>query len=202
MSLCVNPKSLNILVDINLTQVYRTRSKVVNSKPVFNACTQRVMEDWRSGIVTIIVRDRRMRQHDLILGFVPLKLSGILQTSSQVTRWYPLDGGIGFGQIRLFILFRSIKTRLQSQQLGWDAGTFEFTSDKFMAKGYNMNSKHQLKLRTRSSSGKISRAHCKKTDEGDGIFWDVPKKDGKNKLQASSPISIRVTCNIQLLHFK
>lgn len=52
------------------------------------------MRDWRSGIVTVTVRDQRYRQHDPILGVVPLKLSDVLQTSSQVTRWYPLDGGI------------------------------------------------------------------------------------------------------------
>ena len=44
--------------------------------------------------MTITVRDSRHREHDPILGVVPLRLSGILQTSSQVTRWYPLDGGI------------------------------------------------------------------------------------------------------------
>ena len=53
------------------------------------------MRDWRSGIVTVTVRDARHREHDPILGVVPLRLSDILQTSSQVTRWYPLDGGIG-----------------------------------------------------------------------------------------------------------
>ena len=52
------------------------------------------MRDWRSGIVTITVRDQRYREHDPILGVVPLRISDILQTSSQVTRWYPLDGGI------------------------------------------------------------------------------------------------------------
>lgn len=52
------------------------------------------MRDWKSGIVTITVRDQRYRQHDPILGVVPLRLTDILQTSSQVTRWYPLDGGI------------------------------------------------------------------------------------------------------------
>lgn len=52
------------------------------------------MRDWRSGIVTVTVRDQRHREHDPILGVVPLKLSEILSSSSQVTRWYPLDGGI------------------------------------------------------------------------------------------------------------
>ena len=74
--------------------MYRTRAKAVSSKPIFNAGTERFMRDWRSGIVTVTVRDQRYRQHDPVLGVIPLKLSDILQSSSQVTRWYPLDGGI------------------------------------------------------------------------------------------------------------
>ena len=139
------------------------------------------MRDWRSGIVTVTVRDQRMRQHDPILGVVSLKLSDILQTSSQVTRWYPLDGGIGFGRIRISLLFRSVETRLPPQQLGWDVGTFEFVSQNILAHGYQTPSK--LKMRTGGSVGKISRADCKKTDEGDGIYWSVAKKDGKRQLR-------------------
>lgn len=127
------------------------------------------------------VRDQRMRQHDPILGVVPLKLSDILQTSSQVTRWYPLDGGIGFGRIRISLLFRSVETRLPPTQLGWDVGTFEFTSDKILATGYSQNAK--LKMRTGGSTGKIGRVQCKKTDEGDGVFWDISKKDGKSNVR-------------------
>lgn len=44
--------------------------------------------------MTVTVRDQRHREHDPVLGVVPLRLSDVLQTSSQVTRWYPLDGGI------------------------------------------------------------------------------------------------------------
>ncbi|CZR53224.1 probable meiotically up-regulated gene 190 protein [Phialocephala subalpina] len=141
--------------------VYRTRTKVVSSKPIFNAGTERFMHDWRSAIITVTVRDQRMRQHDPILGVVLLKLSDILQTSSQVTRWYPLDGGIGFGRIRISILWRSVETRLPPQQLGWDVGTFEFTSDQIPSIGYNSTA--NLKMRT-------GRTQCKKTDEGDGIY--------------------------------
>jgi hypothetical protein len=145
------------------------------------------MRDWRSGIVTVTVRDQRMRQHDPILGVVPLKLSDILQTSSQVTRWYPLDGGVGFGRIRISLLFRSIETKLPPNQLGWDVGTFEFKSDKILALGYNSNAK--LKLRTGGSSGKIARSECKKLEEGDGMYWDIAKKDGKNSVRL--PVKFR-----------
>ena len=129
------------------------------------------MRDWRSGIVTVTVRDQRYRQHDPILGVVPLRLTDILQTSSQVTRWYPLDGGIGFGRIRISILFRSIETRLPPNMLGWEVGTFEFLSDRIIALGYSSSAK--LKLRTGGSTGKISRTSCHKFDEKDGIYWDI-----------------------------
>ncbi|KAI9804782.1 MAG: hypothetical protein M1825_001150 [Sarcosagium campestre] len=157
--------------------VYRTRAKAVSSKPIFNAGTERFIRDWRSAIVTVTVRDQRMRQHDPILGVVPMKLSEILQTSSQVTRWFPLDGGIGFGRIRLSVLFRSVETKLPPNMLGWDVGTFEFTSDRILALNYTKSAK--LKMRTGGSVGKIPRNQAQSLPEGDGISWDIAKKDGK-----------------------
>lgn len=157
--------------------VYKTRSKAVSSQPIFNAGTERFIRDWRSAIVTVTVRDQRNREHDPILGVVPLKLSDILETSSQVTRWYPLDGGVGFGRVRIALLFRSIETRLPPQMLGWDVGTFEFTSDRILAVGYTHAAK--LKLRTGGSTAKIGRSGAQKLDEGDGYFWDLKADDGK-----------------------
>ncbi|KAL2073399.1 hypothetical protein VTL71DRAFT_10723 [Oculimacula yallundae] len=161
--------------------VYRTRTKAVSSKPIFNAGTERFIRDWRSGIITVTVRDQRMRQHDPILGVVPLKLSEILQSSSQVTRWYPLDGGIGYGRIRISLLFRSVETRLPSKQLGWDVGTFEFTSDKIIATG--LGNKTKLKMRTGGSSGKISKSQCERNETGDGVFWNLVNEEGKSRVR-------------------
>jgi hypothetical protein len=164
--------------------VYRTRSKAVSSHPIFNAGTERFVRDWRSAIITVTVRDQRNRQSDPILGVVPLKLSDILDTSSQVTRWYPLDGGVGFGRIRISLLFRSVETRLPPAQLGWDVGTFMFTSDKLVAKDYNHHAK--IKLRTGGSTGKISRSVCHSIKDGDaetptsGFSWDLTNKEHKH----------------------
>ncbi|KAF2873155.1 hypothetical protein BDV95DRAFT_374620 [Massariosphaeria phaeospora] len=157
--------------------VYRTRAKAVSSQPIFNAGTERFIRDWRSAIVTVTVRDSRNREHDPILGVVPLKLSDILDTSSQVTRWYPLDGGIGFGRIRISLLFRSIETRLPPNILGWDVGTFEFRSKRILV----LNYKHapKLRLRTGGSTGKLGRAHAHKLDAGDGYYFDLTAKDHK-----------------------
>ncbi|KAI1461104.1 hypothetical protein F4805DRAFT_414745 [Annulohypoxylon moriforme] len=157
---------------LNDELVYKTRTKVVSSKPIFNAGTERFVRDWRSAIVTITVRDSRNRQHDPIIGVVPLKLSDLMQTSSQVTRWYPLDGGIGFGRIRISLLFRSVELKLPPPQLGWDVGTFEFTSDKISSTFAGSGKGHvKLRLRTGGSSATIKREYCK--TKGDGLEWTV-----------------------------
>ena len=161
--------------------VYRTRAKAVSSQPIFNAGTERFVRDWRSAIITVTVRDSRNREHDPILGVVPLKLTDILETSSQVTRWYPLDGGIGFGRIRISLLFRGIETRLPPQMLGWDVGTFEFRSKRILAVGYTNNPK--LRLRTGGSSGKINRAHAHKLEEGDGCYFDLEEENGRDNIR-------------------
>ena len=167
--------------------VYRTRAKAVSSQPIFNAGTERFIRDWRSAIITITVRDSRNREHDPILGVVPLKLSDILETSSQVTRWYPLDGGIGFGRVRISLLFRSIETRLPPNMLGWDVGTFEFTSERILATNYTHAAK--LKMRTGGSSGKIGRGECKALEQGDGYYWDLESKNVRH--DARLPVKYR-----------
>ncbi|KAI1388335.1 uncharacterized protein F4822DRAFT_242469 [Hypoxylon trugodes] len=157
---------------LNDELVYKTRTKVVSSKPIFNAGTERFVRDWKSAIVTVTVRDSRNRQHDPIIGVVPLKISDLMQTSSQVTRWYPLDGGIGFGRVRISLLFRSVELKLPPSQLGWDVGTFEFTSDKitstFTGSG---KGKVKLRLRTGGSSATVKREQCAAVD--DTLEWSI-----------------------------
>ncbi|KAF2404977.1 hypothetical protein EJ06DRAFT_525553 [Trichodelitschia bisporula] len=163
----------------NDEMVYRTRAKAVSSSPIFNAGTERFVRDWRSALITVTVRDSRNREHDPVLGVVPLKLSDVLDTSSQVTRWYPLDGGIGFGRIRISLLFRSVETRLPPNLLGWDVGTFEFTSDRIIATNYTRNAK--IKMRTGGSIGSIPSKLCHPLEEGDGQYWDVAAQDEQGK---------------------
>ncbi|KAK5136321.1 hypothetical protein LTR08_003694 [Meristemomyces frigidus] len=178
--------------------VYRTRSKAVSSQPIFNAGTERFVRDWRSTIVTVTVRDSRNREHDPILGIVPLKLSDILDTSSQVTRWYPLDGGIGFGRVRISLLFRSIETRLPPQQLGWDIGTFMFSGERIVAQGYGHHAK--IKLRTGGSVGKFGRGVChalkgddttESSTSAGGYYWDLAKSKGADGQGLKLPVKYR-----------
>ncbi|KAH6983192.1 hypothetical protein BKA56DRAFT_583217 [Ilyonectria sp. MPI-CAGE-AT-0026] len=179
-----------ILVNDDL--VYKTRTKVVSSQPIFNAGTEKFVRDWRSCIVTVAVRDSRNRQHDPIIGVVPLRLGDILQTSSESTRWYPLDGGIGFGRIRISVLFRSVELRLPPPQLGWDIGTFEFLPDAITTTNYAPSEKVRLRLRTGGSSANIKKNASVR--EGDGIKFDISGHEDGGQLRLpvrhrySSPI--------------
>jgi hypothetical protein len=125
------------------------------------------------------VRDQRYREHDPILGVVPLKLSDILQTSSQVTRWYPLDGGIGFGRIRISLLFRHVETKLPPQMLGWDVGTFEFAGQQITAKNFGRQAK--IKLRTGGSTGKLTRHHCQL--QGEDAVYDTSDQSFRDSMR-------------------
>ncbi|ORY63986.1 uncharacterized protein BCR38DRAFT_409394 [Pseudomassariella vexata] len=163
---------------LNDELAYKTRTKVVSSKPIYNAGTERFVRDWKSAVVTISVRDSRNREHDPIIGVVPLKLSDILQTASQTTRWYPLDGGIGFGRIRVSLLFRSVELQLPPPQLGWDVGTFEFTSDQITST-YSDKGKIKLRLRTGGSSVSLKREQC--TVEVGNVTWNITGDEKHNK---------------------
>ncbi|KAJ5646527.1 hypothetical protein N7490_002899 [Penicillium lividum] len=164
---------------LNDQLIYRTRAKAVSSKPIFNAGTERFVRDWRSAVVTVTVRDQRYREHDPILGVVPIKLSDIFQTSSQVTRWYPLDGGIGFGRIRISVLLRHVETKLPPTMLGWDVGTFEFDANRIVAKDYGRVSK--IKMRTGGSTGKIPR--YKAQMEGNDVVYDTSDSSFRDTLR-------------------
>ncbi|KAF9883064.1 hypothetical protein FE257_004143 [Aspergillus nanangensis] len=164
---------------LNDQLMYRTRPKAISSKPIFNAGTEKFVRDWRSAIVTVTVRDQRYREHDPILGVVPLKLSDLFQTSSQVTRWYPLDGGIGYGRIRISLLFRHVETKLPPNMLGWDVGTFEFASDKITVKNFNHRAK--IKLRTGGSSGKVPRDAC--SHQGQDSSFDLTHSSIHHKIR-------------------
>ncbi|KAK7746974.1 hypothetical protein SLS53_002162 [Cytospora paraplurivora] len=177
---------------VNDELAYKTRTKVVSSKPIFEAGTERFVRDWRSCIVTVTVRDQRNRQHDPIIGVVPLKLSDVLLTSSQSTRWYPLDGGIGFGRVRISLLFRSVELKLPPQQLGFgDVGTFEFLSDTVTAVNYNGSSRTRLKLRTGGSSATVKSESCSKTEDGN-LVWDVTDTKKKDDTSPGPPKRIRL----------
>lgn len=110
---------------LNHKKVYRTRTKPKNSKPFFNAGTERFIRDWRNTEVMVSVRDSREGENDALLGIVYLPLHKVFEKRSQAMDMYPLVGGIGFGRIRISMVFRSVEMQLPKELLGWDYGTLE-----------------------------------------------------------------------------
>lgn len=113
---------------LDQTKIYKTRVKPMTSKPFFNAGTERFVRDFRASTVLIAVSDSRLREIDPLLGVVEFRLKDVLKNSSMISRYYPLQGGIGFGKIRVSLLFRSISTQLPRQLLASDTGTLELVS--------------------------------------------------------------------------
>ncbi|KAF3112864.1 hypothetical protein TWF569_000529 [Orbilia oligospora] len=112
-------------VTINHRKVYKTRVKPKSSIPFFNAATERFIKDWRSAEVIVGVHDNRLHENNPILGCVVLPLSHVFRKRSQVCENYPLVGGLGYGRIRISMVWRSVTCQIPKQLLGWDVGTLE-----------------------------------------------------------------------------
>ncbi|TKA76156.1 hypothetical protein B0A49_03730, partial [Cryomyces minteri] len=83
---------------LNQQKIFKTRTKPKNSKPFFNAGTERFVRDWRQTEVMISVRDARVHEDDALLGVIYLPLGKIFAERSQINGNYPLAGGIGYGR--------------------------------------------------------------------------------------------------------
>lgn len=112
---------------LNHQKIFQTRTKPKNTKPFFNAGTERVIRDWRTTEIMISVRDSRVRENDPLLGIVYLRLGHLFGKRSQVIDKFPLVGGIGYGRARISLVFRSVQIQAPKELLGWDYGTFEVT---------------------------------------------------------------------------
>ncbi|WWD19525.1 hypothetical protein CI109_103986 [Kwoniella shandongensis] len=123
-----DPPSAYCEVVLNDKLVYRTRTKQVTPLPYFNAVSERFVRDWTKGRVVFVVRDERNREHDPILGLVNLSLKEVFAARSQITRWFPLVGGLGWGRVRISLLWKPLDMRLPRGILGYDISTLQLRS--------------------------------------------------------------------------
>jgi hypothetical protein len=61
------------------------------------AGTEVFIRDWQETVVRVVVRDSRLREKDPILGIVNLPLAELLTESSEVSRLFSIQEGVGFG---------------------------------------------------------------------------------------------------------
>lgn len=110
---------------INDDLVYKTRVKQYTTMPFFEAGTEVFVRDWKETVVRVVVRDSRLREKDPILGIVNLPLVDILKESSEVTRLFSIQEGVGFGRANISILFKAVDAQLPRNMLGWETATIE-----------------------------------------------------------------------------
>ncbi|RDW56363.1 hypothetical protein BP5796_13238 [Coleophoma crateriformis] len=160
--------------------VFKTRTKVKSSNPIFNAQTERFVRDWRNAVFTITCRSSVHREHDPVLGAITLKLSEVLRTSSQKTAIYALDGGMGYGRITVSVLFRSVDLRLPKNLLGWDLGSFEVLGNNLQVENDSTGllSTSRIAIHTDVGKGSISRRWLEKGDHGSSWNLQAVSQDG------------------------
>ncbi|THH11592.1 hypothetical protein EW145_g532 [Phellinidium pouzarii] len=162
---------------INDNLIYSTRVKPITSTPIFNAGTERFIRNWRTSHVSVAVRDSRMRENDPILGIVFLQLSELLVNASEVTRFFPLENGLGYGSVRISILFRPVQASLPPCLLGFDAGTLfvrKLSVKPDVKDAEDLLSSLQscsVKMRTSAFSDKVSRKNAQRTEDG-SVVWN------------------------------
>lgn len=161
-------------VILNHQKVFKTRTKPKNSKPFFNAGTEHLIRDWRTTEVIVSVRDSRIHENNPLLGIVYLRLSHVFRRRSQIIENFPLVGGIGYGSVRISMVFRSIQLQAPKELLGWDYGTLDvtgpITSDDIDPDLRGL----RLKLRTTVHRAKMYSSS--KADCDEGAKW-AGKKD-------------------------
>jgi hypothetical protein len=142
---------------INQQKVYRTRTKMKNNNPFYDAGTERFIRDWRTTDVIISVRDGRLHEANPVIGIVVLPLAQLFKHNSQFTDSLPLVGGIGYGRMRLSATFRSVQLQLPKNLLGWDIGTIDISPVVKVSSDLPPEYQHnRLTFRTLYGKGKMT----------------------------------------------
>lgn len=163
--------SLYVTADINDQLIYRTRVKNISSAPTYNSTTEQYVRDWRLATLTLSVWDIRKKTEDCLVGVVSIKLSDVFLESSSVVRFYDLRGGEGTGRVRVSMIFRSMKMKLEKSLLGYSVGSFVFTSPIIAVGEMHTN---KLKLRASGTKRAIKGSGSKSEF---GYTWNLEKHD-------------------------
>ena len=168
---------------LNHKKIFKTRTKPKNSKPFFNAGCERFIRDVRNTEIHVAVRDARIHEDDALLGIVYLPLERVFQKRSQINHMFPLAGGVGYGRVRISMVFRSVQVELPRSMLGWDYGTVDINP---RIKAIDVPEHLQplrLKVRTPLERAKLhSRGRNGKVHSEDGSTIWTTKKDKSIRL--------------------
>ncbi|KAF4457942.1 hypothetical protein F53441_197 [Fusarium austroafricanum] len=153
---------------LNHRKTFKTRTKPQNSKPFYNAGCERFIRNWREAEVFITVRDARLKEDDPLLGIIHLPLAEVFRERSQVMGFWPLTGGIGYGRVRISMVFRSVQLQAPRNLLGWQYGTVEAQPTVTVVDCPKDLRSSKLKFRTSISSAKM---YTEDGDDAGTVTW-------------------------------
>ncbi|CCG83493.1 Putative uncharacterized protein B5O22.140 [Taphrina deformans PYCC 5710] len=161
-------------VTLNDELVYKTRTRAYTNRPIFNASFERFVRSFSDTKLRISVRDQRFREDDSIIGILPLALAEELSMQGQTTRWYPLSEGIGYGMIRVSLLFRSVECQIPRTLQGWNLGTLHIYTVKARVGATDAEALRDCSLRIDTMLGHktIGAVHADTVDDG-LVAWDL-----------------------------
>ncbi|GAA5938033.1 hypothetical protein JCM1841_000213 [Sporobolomyces salmonicolor] len=115
---------------VNDGMAFQTRLKPFSTAPYFNTGSESFIRDWPQSKIVFAVMDRRNRDHDVLIGYVSIKLNEVLKDRSQASKWYRLEGGAGNGRIRISLLFKPLAIDLPPGLREWSVGSLEVLDAK------------------------------------------------------------------------
>ncbi|CAO1635326.1 unnamed protein product [Parajaminaea phylloscopi] len=117
-----------VQVMVNDEALLSTRVKTLNPRPFINAGAECFVTDFPTSRIDFVVRDRRQREGDPVLGVVGLQLKDVLKDSARWSGWHTLEGGLGVGKMRVTLVWRSVHICIPRPFRGWGIGVLEIQS--------------------------------------------------------------------------
>ncbi|KAL0074495.1 hypothetical protein F4703DRAFT_1946910 [Phycomyces blakesleeanus] len=112
---------------INDNKVFRTRTKMRNPSPHWNAVSENFIADYKNATIRISVKNSVDLERDPVIGTKCIPLSDLFidqkDTFKGVQKWIPLDNGIGFGKVLLTIKYKPVKLSLSRELQGANVAT-------------------------------------------------------------------------------
>ncbi|RIB02007.1 hypothetical protein C2G38_2255859 [Gigaspora rosea] len=172
------------VVYLNDIRVFRTRAKLNNTAPYWNASTEQFVKDWRTAVVRIVVKDQKDLEYDPVIGIATIPLKELIEhKEKQEAKWYPLRHGVGCGKVRLSFAFRSIAINLTPEEKGYDVGTLLVHS--IVAEDLDSKLAYNNMSLTLSLCGSSENEQYTLLSHGNPPSWLVTSNcaDNQNKLQ-------------------
>ncbi|KAI8377186.1 hypothetical protein EDC96DRAFT_494795 [Choanephora cucurbitarum] len=119
---------------LNDNKVYRTRTKLKNPSPHWNALTEQFIKDMENTTIRISIKNSVDLERDPVLGTRCMKLKDLFADQEgkfkEIQRWIPLADGIGFGKVLISLKYKPVKLTLPRELQGCDVGTLVVESLK------------------------------------------------------------------------